>query len=125
MTQSLIERLQAASGGVRSLDGDIHCAVHGWEKRWNEMLNANQYWREEKWIGLGSIPKYTASIDVAMTLLEPDWFFHVSRFSPECDGRGRAHVYPNRNVGDDYEAEAATPALAICIAALLARESTP
>lgn len=66
-------------------------------------------------------PNYLASLDAAMTLLDPTWFFHVSRFSPESDGRGKAHVYPNRGLGDDYEGDAATPALALCAAALRAR----
>jgi hypothetical protein len=68
------------------------------------------------------VPAYTASLDAAMTLLDDDWFFHVSRFSPESCRRGQAHVYPNRHLGDDYECEdAASPALALCAAALRAR----
>lgn len=70
-------------------------------------------------------PSYTRSLDAAMSLLDPSWFFHLSRFSPECDGRGQAHVYPNRGLGDDYESEAATPALALTAAALRARAPIP
>ena len=68
-------------------------------------------------------PRYTASLDAAMTLINGDTFFYLSRFDLVADGRSEAHVYPNRYVGDDYKAEAATPALALCAAALRARAS--
>lgn len=73
--------------------------------------------------GYGNCPveRYTRSLDAAMTLIDADTFLHVSRFDAEADGRSEAHVYPNRCVGDDYQAEAATPALALCAAALRAR----
>ena len=68
-----------------------------------------------------SPPAYTASLDAAMALIDGDTFFHISRFS---DG-AEAHVYPNRYVGDDYMAAAASPALALTVAALRSRIPTP
>ncbi len=66
---------------------------------------------------------YCASLDAAMTLIDGEVFFHVSRFSPG-EGGASAHVYPNRGLGDDYEGNAATPALALCAAALKSRART-
>ena len=125
MSDTLIElaaRCEAATGPDRDLDRAIarlHVEAilvkHG-EKQASEiavhMIDARLD---------ADMDAYTASLDAAMTLLDPAWFFHVSRFSPESDGRGQAHVYPNRGLGDDYEGEAATPALALCAAALRAR----
>ena len=59
----------------------------------------------------------------AMLLIGDDVFFHVSRFSPAEGLAGSAHVYPNRGLGDDYEADAATPAFALAAAAIRARAS--
>jgi hypothetical protein len=136
----LAERCEAASGPDRRLDAEIGAAVRAmpmndpdaWISGWPHPFIAAPQFK-------GSIAApnnaggivchweardYTASIDAAMTLIAADVFFHVSRFSPECDGRGQAHVYPNRGIGDDYEAEAATPALALCAAALRARDAS-
>jgi hypothetical protein len=68
-------------------------------------------------------PCFGSSLDAAMTLVDHDVFFHVSRFSPG-NGPCEAHVYPNRCLGDDYEATGATPALALCASALRARAAT-
>ena len=133
MTQDLIARIEAATGPDSEIDRDIFSAVFP-ELVPSPIVTSGYGWRQDRgrwWLATGedsrTPPKtiyplrFSASIDAALTLIDPTWFFHLSRFSPEIDGRGQAHVYPNRGLGDDFEAEAATPALALCAAALKAR----
>jgi hypothetical protein len=128
----LADRVEALSGPDREVDLAIILALgtHVLERRGRDRrewlypvaragrLDPSFY----SW-GYDALPRYTASLDSAMTLVDPTWFFHVSRFSPEEDGRGQAHIYPNRGLGDDFESEAATPALALTAAALRAHAS--
>lgn len=96
---TLAERIEQAEGPGRDLDREIAIASGrvplGFE-------------HDERW------PTYTASLDAAMTLV------------PECEGwviDGRS--YPEAEIcclnGDIVGAAAATPALALCAAALRAR----
>ena len=64
----LSDQVEAATGADRELDALIFAAVNGYEKRHNERLGFDQYWKDERWVGLGSMPTYTASIDAALTL---------------------------------------------------------
>lgn len=122
--EKLAARVEALSGPCVGTDADIRWAIGDW-------INIGGWRRKHKVTGATEVftyqeaPRYTRSLDAAMSLLDPSWFFHLSRFSPECDGRGQAHVYPNRGLGDDYESEAATPALALLAAALRARTLIP
>ena len=100
----LAERCEKATGPDRELDGDIFATV---------VIEVYTGKAPEPW------PLSTSSLDAAMTLLEAGWFFHVSRFT-EGGTSGGAHVYPNRFLGDDYESDAATLALALTAAALRA-----
>jgi hypothetical protein len=125
----LADRCEQAAGPDRDIDGMIGaivgCEFHSAEAV-REYAHDDHAWGSEgpHWAGTANslgVLKFTASLDAAVTLIDDDVFFHVSRFSPESGSRGEAHVYPNRRLGDDYEAEAATPALALCAAALRAR----
>ena len=105
----LSDEVEAATGADRELDALIALAL-GWT------VHAG-----DNWIGPHgeiAVPAFSASIDAALTLISDSTFLHLSRFS---DTEAEVHVYPNRNVGDDYKGEAATPALALCAAALRAR----
>ena len=108
---SLAERCEAATGPCEEMDADIALAVE-WKHRSGKDWHLVLPWER---------PRYTASIDSAMTLIDSSTFFHISRLDADGDGRSEARVYPNRHVGDDYKAEAATPALALCAASLRAR----
>ena len=93
---SLIATLEAATEGSAELDRAICRAISGDETQWH---------------------KYTRSLDAAMTLVPEGWFALI-------DTRGRADVRyaPIDQSGYRREvADAATPALALCIAALRAR----
>lgn len=57
-----------------------------------------------------------AYVDAAMMLIAPNTFYHISQFSEDGGSGAEAHVYPNRNVGDDYAGEGPTPAHALIAA---------
>ena len=118
MNESLIRRLQKAEGPDRTLDADIFQLLGG--KRWDQAYNDAQMpsgcphdkavegarWRA---------PYYTTSIDEALTLLPP-WSWRIGNLPS-----GRAFV----DLGTQKSMqciEGATPAIAICIAALRAKE---
>lgn len=64
-------------------------------------------------------PHYTASIDAALHLVSEELMVAVVRFS---DGRGRANIHDGKNVGrNGIDVRAASPALALCAAALRAK----
>lgn len=58
--------------------------------------------------------KFTRSIGAALTLVPEGWYWNV-------DSSGTASV---ADIGKDYRVQAETPTLALCIAALKARESS-
>jgi hypothetical protein len=101
--QELIEELARATGPTFVLDREIMYAV----------FDVKPEHRSP-----GDTPKpYTASIDAAMTLVPnhtPDWDL---KSAPHRRGYVALLFDPKRT----FRADAATPALAICIAALLAR----
>lgn len=130
---ALIERLEKAGGPSRELDAQIAYAVqldrsdvhnrefvtvferHGPE----EMGRVADTW---------NIPKYTASIDAALTLVPEGWSKTIDEYA---DGRGVARCWgkaaPGEPFGrgpDTHHVEACTAPLALCIAALKARQTT-
>lgn len=93
----LITRLERAEGPDRELDWAIHIR--------DGLLGVGMY---------GDHPRYTASIDAALTLVPEGWKWAVtSRNSACCHEQ---HVAPLN------WAYAPTPALALCIAALRAQQ---
>lgn len=95
---SLIERLERASGPDRELDIDI-CTAIG---------------KTRLAPGFQTAPHYTSSIDAALTLVPDGWIAVVST-------NGMASV-ENKNKKNLVNGPAsATPAIALCIAALRAR----
>lgn len=119
-TSELIERLEKATGACRELDAAIAQVVsaeHGPREKVYYESRTVEYFDEVA-------PRYTASIDAALTLVPEGWTY----VSLEICARGlstqhcRASV--ERLVGEhDDEREhgyAPTPALAIVIAALRA-----
>lgn len=98
MTADLITRLESADGPSRELDWLIECTVNDHARISGPMHND---------------PRYTASIDAALTLVPAgyDWaVFHTN-------GGITLHAW----CGDREDRFGATPALALAAAALKAR----
>ena len=111
-----IERLQQAECGSRELDEEI-ARLLGWT--FTKMKgDAKPYWRKPgvtEWFRRSheGPPHFTTSIDAAVTLFPPGryWTVGTENGGWAWDGGGRNNpVY------------AKTPALAVCVAALMARE---
>lgn len=96
----LIQRIEAAEGADRALDYDI---AH---------LTGDHFRNG------GKAPAYTASIDAALTLVPEGYDWSLDNFDGD---RGRPHAWVCKD-GPFYNATAATPALALCAAALRAKE---
>lgn len=114
--QDLIERLSAATGPDRALDGQIAVAL-GFRKKTEQFTDeSGQAKNRTIWLvptgdDIARIPHYTASLEAAFILantVSPDQTGGVSWVS----GKGTAVI------NDGPYCEAATPPLALCIAAL-------
>lgn len=113
----LIERLGGAAEGDRALDWEIHCR--------DGLQGVGLY---------GDHPRYTTSLDAAMTLIPTDGSVNFAEFSwswePSDPGvwpAASVRWYPPHKSGPDWHAftvTAPTPALALCIAALKARNAS-
>ena len=116
MFDDLIARLEESLASSRELDIEI-CVALG-----KSRLDA----------GFQSAPYYTLSIDDALKLVPDGWTWQVSNRAPKPNF-GRAYVHNGEliNVGGGLtpnpkyrgsEIIAATPAIALCIAALKSRQ---
>ncbi len=133
MAETLPHRIEAAEGADRALDAEIATAVRYFPNNvgfvWKSDLEPNvpEIGRVTCVTSLGTggphyaAPRYTASIDAALTLVPPDYHTEIrglnaawwAMVNPTADGTtGR------------YTSYAATPALALCAAALRAKESS-
>jgi len=90
-TASLIARLEKATGPDRELDVEIHTTVIGLEMYESVYTRGDGSVCLRYWAGGGDspsyyvLPRYTSSIDAAMTLVSPDWRVNSADFS--VDGR--------------------------------------
>lgn len=123
----LAERVEAAEGPCRLLDAEIGAYLQ--RERVRAAGHAGSAIRADEQdpghitesLGCGWwAPRYTASIDAAMTLVPEGWNFEVDRIG----GRGGAVVNKSVLSRDAFIAQAATPALALCAAALRAQWDT-
>lgn len=99
----LAERCEAATGPDRDLSIEITDALDPSDR-------------------VRGYPDYTASVDAALSLVPEGYDALDLKFGPRGadEPKWRAIVWmPSRNVG--WDADAATPALALCAAALRAR----
>ncbi len=141
--KDLIARLEKAEGPDRELDGEIAVAIgvdlpepmgdappYLKTPTMADGCAAGTYWLVQRsGMSLRTAPAYTASIDAALTLVpdalckEPSWwgvqrggltYFHA------WVGSGMERYDTNNNFTEHW-AQANTPALALCIAALKAR----
>lgn len=105
----ILERLEAASEGSRKLDYAI--------KHWLETNTDDEYWK------LRVAADWTTSIDAALALAErvlPGWGFFLRK---DKDGCNCGLVYPEASFVTPGCGTSPTPALALCIAILRARQA--
>ncbi len=138
----LITRLEAATEASMDLNEDIALASGLWRawvskyRRWNfnGPDGAHFSWPEpiprhssetgeeiiipkHPWHGWGwdaDLPDFSGSLDAALTLVPDRWEW--------LTGSGESWVWPSGGMSKGHRVSAATPALALCIAALRARK---
>lgn len=117
---TLIERLEGLTGPCRECDGLIAAAVgarHGPDGGWSNNHNGD-YWTVKE-----CAEPYTASIDAALALVPEGCIWNVGG-NPNggfaSAGLFGAAIWQGI---DQINGEAPTPAIALCIAALLAVQS--
>jgi len=70
------------------------------------------------------LPNYTASLDASLTLVPDKWFWRVGHSTLYAGWAHLNRLHPDScNREDEHSAQAATPALALCAAALRALAS--
>lgn len=129
MTQSLIERLQAASGPDRELDGaiarwlglEVQLATIGPDHRRKELIWIERPAPDRAPISR-PVPRYTTSTDAALTLMPEGYRYSCGTW--EEYPLASATMSEPTSMSPHYYGYSATTALAICIAALKAR-ATP
>lgn len=105
MSADLITRLESADGPDRELDCRIWCAMRGADfDLYSQVVPNFNEWQA---------PRYTASIDAALTLVPEGWKWAVTSKNSACCHE--QHIAP---LNWFY---ASTPALALAAAALKAR----
>jgi hypothetical protein len=111
----LADRCEKATGPDRAIDALIASAL-GWERY--EFHGENDY-EETGWhtpgnpLPVSSLPRWSASLDAAMTLCPSDCVWDVT-------STGTSWIMPEGLLPQVY-GKAATPALALCAAALRAQ----
>jgi hypothetical protein len=123
----LIKRLKEATKGSRELDAEIALAV-GWTfEKWAEGRERKPYWRapgETKYFNrFGFPPQFSRSLDAALTLVPEGMSGHVD--IGKMSGIYQCGLWNGKfaqDVKENYGESKATPALALVIAALKARE---
>jgi len=119
--ETIIARLEKATAPDRQLDAAIAVAcksttgfVEHLRDEWVSKASPNS--------GVVPAPKYTSSIDAALTLVPEGMFWHVACGKSRPDEPlGGAQIITPGPLDAIGEGEAATPVIALCIAALKAR----
>jgi hypothetical protein len=124
----LAERCEKATGPDRALDEAI-ARVVSWRP---DGLTASEKYPPWWFADAFGMPRYTASLDAAMTLAMPHWWWNASApLSEAAYGWSREDQRQPRAgfemIGEPYSvgARAATVPLAICAAALRALANQP
>ncbi len=125
MTDDLIARLEAATEGSEELDIAIWDQIESWpaghHPDWRIAPNGREIHATM------FAPGYTTSIDGALTLIPEGWAWFVEWIgTPFTEGAARLWIPSQRTRGletEQFQTEAKTPALALCIAALRARQA--
>jgi hypothetical protein len=127
--RDIIERLEKATGADREIDREIAVQALGWSPPRNAGVCGPNYvksgdfmWHDREGCARGfEPPAFTASIDAAMTLVPEGcvWTLSKTFVNAGCNIYAKG---PWREVSRCPHAP--TPALALCIAALKAREQS-
>lgn len=124
---TLIDKLSALTGPDRECDSLIFKALFP-ERDWVtfEENGVDIWWSRcpHDSCAFDGPPAYTASIDAAMTLLAPNTLYAIGSME---DGPFTRLCWPMPDgsySGGYVEASAATPAIALCVASLKARNLT-
>ncbi len=130
---ALIERLSRATGPDRELDAAIAVAIKGGRIDWildgitKETFPVRVYPDTTGVTARGelqaAVPRYTSSIDAAMTLVPEGWNWELSN-NPPSAWMCESGYNPDTYNGETAQANARTPAIALTIAALSARTRT-
>jgi hypothetical protein len=128
---ALAERCEQAAGPDRALDAEILCAIHGFtiHKDSNPANGYFAFWEGEpeksRCVNSSSWDRLTGSLDAAVTLVPEGYYWQAAngkRRHSEPQACADLFVAHGPNRGDmSFTADAATPALALCAAALRAR----
>jgi hypothetical protein len=108
----LILRLESANKGSRELDEAIATAIWG-EPRPSGNVGCPRtlvWWHNG--LGRSVAPEFTTSLDAALTLVPEGWWWGIA-------STGEARIWEIEKPGQ-FTAKAASPAMAICSAALKA-----
>lgn len=130
MIRELIERLESATKPSSALNKEICDLVFDIEWRpYSTSRRVRTHWGYKRgtddvvFYGIDRIPRYTASIDEALTLVPEEWEAILYTETPQ------AEMYPTSGVkrpaGIKFRDVGANLAIALCIAALKAREAKP
>ena len=131
--KELAERAESATGPDRELDGLIAVAVnHGSLPGAVKIAPEDETTRRRGWVlhtfngrrSWHQAPRFTASIDAAMTLVPEGLVWNVmTDFGLPGRARLWGSVLPGQVKDRGWSADGATPALALCAAALRVREA--
>lgn len=111
--KDLIKRIEAADGPDRELDVEI-CEAMGFTVVGHYRRGSNEPIRGYSWV---PVRYYTSSIDAAMTLVPEGWNGSFDWIGDKCGATlNKTPFASNAVIGD-----ASSPALALCAAALRAR----
>lgn len=100
--EALLARVLEGTGPDRELDAEIDLYL----------LDAGL--RKQRFSIPFDAPRYTASLDAALTLVPEGWIWVIGSY-------GNARVYQEQTAGKSFIGENASPARALCEAALQAR----
>lgn len=119
----LIEALREAKEGSRELDARIYSAIHGrqferMDDRDTNIIDPLSYcfWADGKRHTVWAVAAYSRSLDAAPTLVPEGWGWDLVNPTHVAPGKPRADVFCDDKLFTS--GTAATPALALCIAAL-------
>lgn len=114
----LIKRLEAATGGSWTLDYEIARELQWRFSEKEEFKEFGSFWWDAMTDEWRQLPWWTTSIDAALTLVPEGWLMQLSGQATE-DGWGCRLTHMNKG---EAMRLASSPALALCLAALKARE---
>lgn len=115
--EALIEKLSAATGPDRDIDGALVEVFATHPPLWKRKRGSTSEWGNDHPLSSWDAPRYTASLDAALALVEkklPGWDWEVHN-------NGLARLLSPE--GNSIYANAPTPALALCLALLRALQA--